>query len=191
MRRSRRLRLGFTLVELMIVVAIVAVLSVIAIFSVRKYMANAKTAEARDKLGQIAKDSGVAYDRTTLASATLYGVGMKSNLQHALCATAASSVPSGQASIQGRKYQSSSADWYAGDGLTGWRCLKFSMSDPQYYMYSYSAPTVTGTSAAFTATANGDLNGNGILSTFTIAGSVTTKGAINIAPTISETLADE
>jgi len=65
------------------------------------------------------------------------------------------------------------------------------MTDPQYYMYAYSAPTVTGTSAAFTATANGDLNGNGVLSTFSIAGSVSTKGAINVAPTMTETLADE
>jgi len=175
----------------MIVVAIVGVLAVIAVFSIRKYMENAKTAEARDKLGQIAKDSGVAYDRTTLASSTVYAVGQKSNLQHALCKSATATVPSAQTSIQGRKYQSSSADWYAGDGLTGWRCLKFSMSDPQYYMYSYSAPTVTGTSAAFTATANGDLNGNGLMSTFSIAGSVTTTGAINVAPTISETLSDE
>jgi type IV pilus assembly protein PilA len=175
----------------MIVVAIVGVLAVLAVFSIRKYMANAKTAEARDKLGQIAKDSGVAYDRTTLASTTVYGVGTKSGLQHAMCKSASAAVPAAQAAIQGRKYQSSSADWYAGDGLTGWRCLKFAMSDPQYYMYSYSAPTVTGTSATFTATANGDLNGNGVLSTFSIAGSVSATGAINTAPTISETLADE
>jgi type IV pilus assembly protein PilA len=175
----------------MIVVAIVGVLAVIAVFSIRKYMANAKTAEARDKLGQIAKDSGVAYDRTTLASATVYAIGSKSNLQHALCKSATATVPSAQTAVRGRKYQSSSADWYAGDGLTGWRCLKFSMNDPQYYMYSYSAPTVTGTSANFTATANGDLNGNGILSTFSIGGSVTTTGAINVAPSIAETLADE
>ena len=39
---------GFTLIELMIVVAIIGILAVIAVVGVRKYLANAKSAEARD-----------------------------------------------------------------------------------------------------------------------------------------------
>src|SRR5687767_379950 len=38
---------GFTLVELMIVVAIIGVLAALAIYGVRKYLTNAKSAEAR------------------------------------------------------------------------------------------------------------------------------------------------
>jgi hypothetical protein len=92
--------------------------------------------------------------------------------------------------VQGKKYQSSPAEWKAGDATTGWQCLKFEINAPQYYMYSYGAPTTTGNGATFTATANGDLNNDGTFSTFTMSGSVA-SGALLLAPTVAETNADE
>ena len=56
---------GFTLIELMIVVAIVGVLASLAIYGVRGYMAHAKTTEARNSLGEISKDAATA--RNTVA----------------------------------------------------------------------------------------------------------------------------
>ena len=118
-----------------------------------------------------------------------------------LCSSAGHTVPAAQASIAGKKYQSNPTEWAetAGtDGYTGWNCVKFSMNDPQYYMYNYTGPAAAGAgadNAAFTCTAQGDLDGDTVLSTFTIEGVVHaaagTKAIAVLAPNIAETAPDE
>ena len=44
---------GFTLVELMIVIAIIGVLAALAVYGVRSYLASARTAEAKASVGAI------------------------------------------------------------------------------------------------------------------------------------------
>jgi len=108
-------------------------------------------------------------------------------------------IPAAKTSIQGKKYQSDPGEWAAGTQSTGWQCLKFSMQDPQYFMYSYSstqtAAKATAATDTFTCTANGDLNGDTNLSTFSLQGGMLagtgTGLVVNIAPNITETSPDE
>lgn len=170
---------GFTLIELMIVVAIVGVLAALAIYGVRKYLLNSKTAEAKNAVGQMAKDAKAAYERESMSSGILSASGT-AGLSNNLCTDASAAVPTvGQ--VKGAKYQSTKAMWDADIGTPGkgFACLKFSVSDPQYYSYNYKG--TSGSGGTFLAVANGDLDGNSTTSTFALSGAVIT-GVVNVAP---------
>ncbi len=174
---------GFTLVELMIVVAIIGVLAALAIYGVRKYLANAKSAEARTAVGRIAKDAASAWDRETMTPGVI-ALGTSRQISRSLCASS-TQVPSALSAVAGQKYQSTPADWQD----AGWQCLRFSMDGPQYYQYQYTASGTT-----FAAIANGDLNANTLPSTFTMAGEVATadgEQVVVLAPSISESNPEE
>lgn len=182
LKRLRRNR-AFTLVELMIVVAIVGLLAALAIYGVRKYMANAKTTEARNSLGAIVKGAQAAWNGDSLEATVLTIRTETTSVADRLCPDGPqvpTNVPAGE------KYQSSVADWTG-----GWDCLKFQMDGPQYYAYRY---TVDGTNG-FTAFAFGDLDGDSTLSTFSMAGSVdrSVAGSVTLAVSTkaNETLPDE
>jgi type II secretory pathway pseudopilin PulG len=175
----------------MIVVAIVGILSVLAAYGVRKYVANSKTAEARNSLGRIANAVIIAYEHENMAGTTL-SPGTSAGFSRTLCKGASASVPGSASQIAGKKYQSSAADWNADSaGGSGFACLHFTLDQPQYYMYSYTTSGSSNVGDSFTGTANGDLNGDGVMSTFQISGSINPSFVINIAPNFVEVSPEE
>lgn len=183
----KKSKYGFTLVELMIVVAIIGILAVLAIYGVTKYITNAKTSEARNALGQIAKAAVGAFEEER-ADAKYIAPGASSDKEvHAVCATAVP-VPADLAAVKNKKYQSKAVggDWGTGDGNTGWPCLKFSLTEPQYFQYNYTG--TPGGSNPWFATADSDLKGVGAATLgFSIGGKQddTTKQMV-VVPQIKE-----
>jgi type IV pilus assembly protein PilA len=171
----KKLKRGFTLVELMIVVAIVGVLAALAVYGVRKYVSNAKTAEARNNLGRLGKDAAAAWAKEGMAPGIL-AAGAGAGVSNVLCPNAAA-IP---ADIpKGEKVQSDPKDWKED---AGWSCLKFQVDSPQYYQYEY---TITDSTGQFTAFARGNLDGDDTESEFTLLGQV--EGPIvKLAPNIGE-----
>ena len=155
-RMLSRARRGFTLIELMIVVAILGILAAVAIPAFVKYMRRAKTSEAVEKLAFIFR-STTAYttgERVTRGvGGTTVAIGLPPSaglMPAAIPGTTRILVPE--------------ASWAA---ISTWQVLNFSITDPIYFSYSYPS-----TAVAFTATANGNLDGDAVNSTFERAGSL-------------------
>lgn len=160
-------RRGFTLVELMIAVAIVSILATLAIYGVKKYVNTSKTVEARNALGQISKDVATAFLRETM-DGTVLSLGKTAAKSNALC-PAGQAIPADIGFVRGKKYQSNPTEWQE----PGWLCLRFSMTDPQYYQYQYRVDGDLATvNTTFTIAAKGDLDADSNESSFSYYGAL-------------------
>ena len=157
------------IVVAVLLVPAIGIFAVLGIYGVRKYIANAKVAEAKVSLGAIALGAQRAYEN-----------------DRRLCASASAPVPADRNDVRARKYQSTASEWRADEASkAGFACLGFEMHTPQYFQYEYEA-----TRTGFVARAYGDLNGDGVRSTFAVRGTITGDRLV-VDPTIEETSPDE
>ncbi len=162
----------------MIVVAIIGVLAALAVYGVRRYVMTAKTVEAKEGSGRIAKDASTRFNSEVMAG-TVLPLGSAAAVSNELCEQASQMIPGNSAQIRGRKYQSTPAEWNMDatastrGAAAGFACLGFSMQDPQYYAYDYrTSGPIGAVGGQFTAIAFGDLDGDQELSTYTLRGQI-------------------
>ena len=181
---------GFTLVELMIVVAIIGVLAALAIYGVSRYLRNAKTGEARGNVAAMARGNVSRYNAEQWQSTTVLAAGGQAAPKNVICDSASGMVPA--VVPPGKKYQSSEDDWRADKDVQGkgFFCLKFSVEQPQLYAYDYKAVAPSSQNASFTAYAYGDLNADGNTSTFSYPGAIL-ESRLTMAPSILEIAPEE
>jgi prepilin-type N-terminal cleavage/methylation domain-containing protein len=135
---------GFTLIELMIVVAIIGILAAVAIPAFMDYMKKSKKTEASLQLNKIAKNSKVLYNTNSSYSDASEPLTPAT----ACCAGA------------GKKCPVVAADW----AVSGWQALDFQMDEPHLFQYQYDGGT-----ADATALAVGDLDCDGTTITYTLS----------------------
>jgi type IV pilus assembly protein PilA len=162
---------GFTLIELMIVVAILGILAAVAIPAFINYMRRAKTSEATLNIDRIF-EGGIAYFEAEHVQRGVSGT----ILQHCL-PSSETWTPAAPASAE--KYNAATVvtEW---DTPT-WKALDFAMGDNFYYQYEF-VTDVSGQPASagnyFYASSQGDLDGDGSPSLFERMAEVTDEGTI-------------
>ena len=154
-RRSLRGR-GFTLIELMIVVAIIGLLAAVAIPAFEKNVRRSKTSEATINLRRIYDGAVTSYQSEQVDRS---GQGLAPKFPDTIEATPAENACC-QANDRGQCPSNSEAFV-----RPTWQQLQFSIDDPHYYWYSFVSDG-EGAGAAFTARASGNLNCDATFSTF-------------------------
>jgi len=177
-------RKGFTLIELMIVVAIIGILAVVAIPGYMAYIANSKTSEAKENLKGMA-DGALSYyqtehqaDKEGMTSFTKQYPSCTANLLNiaagAVTSLTACTNSTLRASMAEPSDQTVGVKYSPNDDnykTVPWQLMNFNISKPYYYYYTYSSKGTFGKGdSGFAAAASASLSTTAD-SNFSVSGS--------------------
>jgi len=167
-RLRRGMKAGFTLIELMVVVAIIGVLASVAIPAFMKYVLKAKTTEALGNVRRMFEGARAYFHQDWTARGTA-GLPLARQFPATAAYTPVLRCCQGGS---GGKCRPDSTIW-----TNAWMDLKFAMEDAHYFNYDYTS-SGTNLTSAFSADAFGDFDCDNIWSTYEMIGSVLPDGTI-------------
>lgn len=186
MKRSRRSRCrGFTLAELLATIGFVSLLAALAMYGVARYLRHSKTTEAISSTTAIAEAACAYYNESDANQPAGTKPDAAKAMRH-FPPSSRASVPADDAAVRGKRFQSGVGDW----STSPWLEMGFKVMTPQYYAYSFESQG-SGPSAQASATAHGDLDGNGVKSTFVATAAPDDTLIAKVGKTIKQTEPDE
>jgi prepilin-type N-terminal cleavage/methylation domain-containing protein len=152
---------GFTLLELMIIVAIVGILAAVAVPAFQRFMRRARASEAPPQLKRIFDGAKVYFDKGTGTPQAPQTSPVDPQFPTSVALT-----PTNRCCLS-KSRRCTNTDWES----PTWKSLGFELMDPHYFQYRFEASGIK-ESATFTAGAHADLDCDQRLSTYERTGSV-------------------